>query len=89
MIKKIHIENYKSIPSLEMELGRVNVLIGENGCGKTNILEAIALGSAAESGAMDDEYLAAKGVRLTEPSLIRPAVDNKSSHKDMVGGFNV
>lgn len=34
MIKQIKIENNKSIPSLELELGRVNVLIGENGRGK-------------------------------------------------------
>ena len=45
MVRKITIENFKSILKLKLELGRVNVLIGENGCGKTNILEAIALGS--------------------------------------------
>lgn len=47
MIKKICIENYKSIQKLKLELGRITVLIGENGGGKSNILEAIALGAAA------------------------------------------
>jgi AAA15 family ATPase/GTPase len=37
MIEKLYTENYKSIVSLELELGRINVFIGENGCGKTNL----------------------------------------------------
>lgn len=28
MLKKISIENYKSVQSLELELGRFNVLVG-------------------------------------------------------------
>ena len=47
MIREVKIQNYKSIERLDLELGRINVLIGENGCGKTNILEAIALASGA------------------------------------------
>jgi predicted ATPase len=35
MITKITIENYKSIKKLNLELGRVTVLIGENLVGKT------------------------------------------------------
>ncbi len=45
MITTVKIENYKSIKKLKLELGRVNVLIGENLSGKTNILEAIAFAS--------------------------------------------
>ena len=41
MNDKIRIENYKSIVDLTLELGRFNVIIGTNGCGKSNILEAI------------------------------------------------
>ena len=47
MIGRIVIENYKSIESLTLDLGRVTVLVGANGSGKSNILEAIALCSAA------------------------------------------
>ncbi len=46
MIAEIQIQNYKSIDKLRLELGRVNVFIGENGAGKSNILEAIALAAA-------------------------------------------
>ena len=48
MIRKVRVENYKSIADLTLDLGRITVLIGANGSGKTNILEAIALVSAAE-----------------------------------------
>ena len=70
MIHKIKISNFKSINELELELGRVNVLIGENGCGKTNILEGIALGSVAADGGYNDAVLAMRGVRITEAHLM-------------------
>jgi predicted ATPase len=73
MIREVHIENYKSIEQLELTLGYVNVLIGENGCGKTNILEAIALASAASSDKLDNEFLASRGIRVTEPRFMRAA----------------
>lgn len=66
MIRSIRIENYKSIPDLALQLGRVNVLIGANGSGKTNILEAIALASAAAQDKLDNEFLNARGIRVTE-----------------------
>jgi predicted ATPase len=40
---KVSIKNYKSIRSLEFEARRVNVIIGEPNCGKTNIIEALSL----------------------------------------------
>jgi AAA15 family ATPase/GTPase len=60
-------------------LGRVTVLIGENGCGKSNILEAIALGSAAAADKLDNEFLAPRGIRVTAPKLMRSAFDKDSS----------
>ena len=38
MIRKINVENYKSLPKLCLELGRVTILIRANGSG-SNILE--------------------------------------------------
>lgn len=73
MLQKIKIENYKSVVSLELELGRVNVFIGENGCGKTNILEGIALAAAAAGNKLDNEFLVARGIRVTENELMRSA----------------
>ena len=75
MITSFDIENYKSINNLSLKLGRVNVFIGENGCGKSNILEAFALASAASQNKLDNEYLAARGIRVTKPQLMRSAFD--------------
>jgi predicted ATPase len=71
MLKRIDIGNYKSITKLPIELGRFNVFIGENGAGKSNILEAIALASAAANEKLDNEFLAARGVRVARPELMR------------------
>lgn len=71
MIEHIQIENYKSIEDLPLGLGRVNVFIGENGAGKSNILEAIALAAAAEGDKLDNEFLASRGVRVSSAALMR------------------
>lgn len=43
-LEKIHIKNYKVIEELEIDLKPgVNLLIGDNGAGKTSVLEAIAV----------------------------------------------
>ncbi len=42
MLQEITIKNFKSIADDTIELGRVNVFIGENGCGKSNIFEALS-----------------------------------------------
>jgi hypothetical protein len=71
--REVHIAGYKSIEELRLELGRVTVFIGENGCGKTNVLEAIALGAAAAAARLEHEFLASRGVRVTEPRFMRSA----------------
>lgn len=79
MIREIEIEGFKSIERLKLELGRVTVLIGENGCGKSNILEAIAFASAASADRLSHEFLASRGIRSTEPRLMRPAFSNAAA----------
>jgi predicted ATPase len=73
VITEIEIENYKSINKLRLELGRVNVFIGENGAGKSNVLEAIALAAAAAADKLDNEFLASRGIRVTGAHLMRAA----------------
>jgi AAA15 family ATPase/GTPase len=43
MIRHVHIENFKSIKELDLDLKRVNIIIGEPNSGKSNILEAFGL----------------------------------------------
>ena len=73
MLETIRIENYKSIETLVLPLGRINVFIGENGAGKSNILEAIALAGAAQARKLDNEFLASRGIRVSGPELMRSA----------------
>lgn len=87
MIKKVKIENFKSVRNLELELGRLNVLIGENGCGKTNILEAVAIGSAAVENKIDNEFLRARGIRITEPELMKSAFKERVSSENITVAF--
>lgn len=71
MLEDITIDNFKSIDKLRLSLGRVNIFIGENGSGKSNLLEAIALAAAAEAGKLDNEFLASRGIRVSSSKLMR------------------
>lgn len=76
MIKEIQITNYKSIVDLTLELGRFNVIIGTNGCGKSNILEAITVASASHQRKLDTEFLLNRNVRVTDPLFMTNAFDD-------------
>ncbi|QTA80825.1 AAA ATPase-like domain-containing protein [Desulfonema limicola] len=69
MLKKLEIKNYKSILNETIELGKINFFIGENGCGKTNILEALAMMSASKSLELHAEGLFNRGIRVSRPNL--------------------
>jgi predicted ATPase len=73
VITEIEIANYRSIDKLTLDLGRINVFIGENGAGKSNILEVIALAGAAAAGKLDNEFLTSRGIRVTKPEHMRAA----------------
>lgn len=80
MLKKVKIENYKSVVNQKLDLGRFNVVIGANGCGKSNLLEAIALAGLSSSGALLPELFESRGIRLSDIRFMRSAfeeVDNE------------
>lgn len=70
-LKQINIEAFKSLEAVELELGLVNVFIGANGSGKSNLLESIGVLGAAASGRVDDEALLRRGVRPGLPALYK------------------
>jgi len=72
-VNRIHIKNFKSIVDLSLELAPINVFIGENGSGKSNILEALAFAAAAAADKLDNEFLVSRGIRVTEPRFMRSA----------------
>ncbi|MGQ4915248.1 MAG: AAA family ATPase, partial [Candidatus Asgardarchaeia archaeon] len=42
-VKKFWVKNFKSLKDFELDLEKVNVLVGKNGSGKTNVIEALKL----------------------------------------------
>lgn len=73
MLDKVHVQGYKSLNDVTVELGRLNVFVGANGSGKTNLLEAIGLLGCAAAGGVDDGALADRGVRPGLPILYKTA----------------
>lgn len=73
VLTEFQVKNFKSIRDLRLEPGRVTVLIGENGSGKSNILEALAFAGAAVAGKLDHEFLASRGIRVPTPRFMRNA----------------
>ena len=76
MVKDIKIQNFKSVVDLDIPLGRFNVLIGENGCGKSNILEAITFASAASMDQLDVHDLEKRGMRVPSPQFMYSAFED-------------
>jgi energy-coupling factor transporter ATP-binding protein EcfA2 len=72
-VNRVHIKNFKSIVDLSLDLAPINVFIGENGSGKSNILEALAFAAAADANKLDNEFLVSRGIRVTDPRFIRSA----------------
>ena len=77
MIDRISIKYFKSLEEVSIELGQLNVFIGANGSGKSNLLEAIGILSAATGNKVDDQNLLLRGIRLGVPQLYRSAFAKK------------
>jgi energy-coupling factor transporter ATP-binding protein EcfA2 len=73
MLQRFNVEGFKSLVKMELELGRINVFVGANGSGKSNLLEALGVLGAAAFGRVDDETLLRRGVRPGVPSLYKTA----------------
>jgi predicted ATPase len=83
MLNKIKVESFKSLEKVEIDLGRVNVFIGANGSGKSNLLEAIGVLGAAANGRVDDEALLRRGVRPGLPVLYKSSFKNSRQPKEI------
>ena len=70
-IKEIRIKNFKSLYDVSFCPGNINVFIGANGSGKSSVLEAIGVLSAAMTDRVNNNSLQRKGVRLSTSSLYK------------------
>lgn len=82
MISEIQLENFKSVENLTLRPGQVTVLIGENGSGKSNVLEAIGFASAAIADKLDDEFLVSRGIRVTEKDWMVSRINEASGNRE-------
>ena len=77
MIDRLEIRNFKSIATAALEFGRVNLFVGANGAGKSNLLEAIGMYSACLGRGIDASILNSKGVRLSAPHIFTSSFKNR------------
>lgn len=78
MIDRIRIQGFKSIVDADVSLGSLNVLVGANGAGKSNILEAIGLLGCAVSGRLGEEQFKYRGIRPGRPTLFKSAFKSQT-----------
>lgn len=69
MITHLHLKNFAAFTELDIDFSPgINIIIGENGTGKTQLLKAILALSGQDAHSADaDEYLARKLCRLYHP----------------------
>lgn len=73
MLDSVTIKGFKSIVDAELTLGALNVMVGANGAGKSNVLEAIGLLGCAVSGRIGAEQFKHRGIRPGRPALYKSA----------------
>lgn len=76
MLDRFTVKSFKSLVDVSVDLGTVNVFIGSNGSGKSNLLEALGVLGAAASGRVNDESLKYRGVRPGLPALYKSSFKN-------------
>ena len=81
MLDNLCVRTFKSLDDVTVDLGQVNVFIGANGSGKSNLLEALGILSAAADGKVDDQALLARGVRPGLPVLYKSAFPARSGKR--------
>src|SRR4051794_30750205 len=77
MIRHFSISGFKSLQEAELDLGAVNVFIGANGSGKSNLLEALGVMGAAAFRSVEPEALRYRGVRPGLPTLYKSAFKSR------------
>jgi predicted ATPase len=62
MIRRLHVQGYRTLRDVDLPLGALNVLIGPNGCGKTNLLDTFTLFHEYAAGKLEDTVYARGGL---------------------------
>lgn len=75
-LDKVSVKSFKSLVEGEVSLARINVFIGANGSGKSNLLEALGVLGAAAAGRIEDLTLKERGVRPGVVNLYKSSFRN-------------
>ena len=84
LLTAMQAENYRSLRTIRMDLGQVNLFVGENGVGKSNLYRALQLVQAAVTGSFSAEIAREGGMssalwsgprRADKPVRIRLAAE--------------
>jgi AAA domain, putative AbiEii toxin, Type IV TA system/AAA domain len=83
VLEELSISRFKSIKEQRLQFGRVNLFIGGNGTGKSNLLEAIGLTAACLGRGLGDSDIGQKGLRITPPELMKSSFKNDELPKTL------
>lgn len=83
MLEELKITRFKSVKNQVLSLGKVNIFIGGNGTGKSNLLEAIGLASACLGRGLGDSDIGSKGLRVTPSELMKSSFKNEDLPKTL------
>ena len=84
MLDKFTVKGFKSLVDVTVDLGVVNVFVGANGSGKSNLLEAVGILGAAAFGAVGDESRHYRGIRLSSNTNYHAKFEGMSQIEAMV-----
>ena len=86
MIRELHVERYRSLRDVRVPLSTLNVVVGQNGSGKTNLYRALRLLPEAAAGRLGRTIIDEAGLPSVAyaggggPNVdVRAALDDDSS----------
>jgi predicted ATPase len=98
LLRSMSAVNYRSLRSIRLDLGRVNLFVGENGAGKSNLYRALQLVQAAARGTLAQEIATEGGMasvlwtgrrRANEPVRIKLEVELMDDERAMTFRYRV
>lgn len=66
LIKNIRVNNYRSLENVELELEEINILIGQNNVGKSNLMKALDMAFNGSRIISEDDIYVKEGEHLTK-----------------------
>ena len=94
MIKRLVIRHYRSIENVELNLGDINILVGPNGVGKSNIIDSITFVRDAVKNGLDQAVNERHGIQTirqwspTRPYDISLAIETSNPRSEWHGKFS-